>query len=81
MIVDKTKQAAERWSSSSKIKSLMAKHEDVENKIAAEVRKNLSLEESYCSKEDDIAYIIDYENTDEMDSVIKMSVKERVYYA
>jgi hypothetical protein len=81
MIVDKTKQAAERWSSRSKIKALMTYLEHFEEKIALEIHRNNVVEASYCSVEDDEKYVLDYEKTNEMDSAIMTLMKEKVYYA
>jgi hypothetical protein len=80
MIVNKTKQAADRWLRRSKIKLYMTTLEYYENMIAQEVHKNNIVELSYCSIEDDINYVTDYEKSDEMDSVIMMLLKEKVYY-
>jgi hypothetical protein len=81
MIVDRTKQAAERWSLKSKVKMYMASLEHYQSLVAREAQKNEAVESSYCSVTDDMVYVMDYENSDEMDSVIMMMMKEKVYYA
>jgi len=81
MIVDRTKQAADRWLRKSKMKSYMASLEHFENKVAQGIRKNNVVESSYCSVEDDEKYVLDYEKTNEMDSAIMTLMKEKVYYA
>ena len=80
IIVNKTKQAADKWLHRSRIKSLMVKQEALEKKINEEIQRNLLIEQSYCSNEDDVAYILYYENTYEMDSTIMMSIKDCMWY-